>query len=156
KAELDEKQGKVNSFRSEHLGELPEQAGSISATLARLQLALQANIDNLNRREQEKILLANSSVAATIAPVQGERTRLEEQQKKLSDQLVDLRSRYSDEYPDVAQTSDRLTAVQQQLANLTAREASSSQHSVTSQGVNSSRLEVTNNEIIRLHDEQQQ
>jgi polysaccharide chain length determinant protein (PEP-CTERM system associated) len=158
KSGLDAQEAKVNSFRRQHLGELPEQAGANSAALSRLQVALQANIDNLNRLEQEKILLGDGSTSVTQKAVPTERVRLEEQERKLSEQLADLRSRYSDEYPDVAQTSERLTEVRQQLATLpqdTRVTAEQRGPAVSSaKNGNSSRLLVTNNEITRLQAEQ--
>ncbi len=161
RAELDEQQEKVNNFRRQHLGELPEQAPSNSATLARLQVALQANIDNLNRLEQEKILLAEGSGqgrSEAPAPTHNERSQLEEQQRRLSEQLADLRSRYSDEYPDVALISDRLAVVQQQLAKLSTKAPVAPQEpaSTESKSTNNARVLVTNNEITRLHSEQQE
>jgi polysaccharide chain length determinant protein (PEP-CTERM system associated) len=157
---LEAQEAKVNSFRRQHLGELPEQAGANSAALSRLQVALQANIDNLNRLEQEKILLADGNTTPPpqkSAPI--ERVRLEEQEHKLSEQLADLRSRYSDEYPDVVQTGDRLMEVRQQLAKLPpdSTDVLEKRESVSASNKNrnSSRLLVTNNEIARLQAEQQ-
>jgi len=155
---LEAQEAKVNSFRRQHLGELPEQAGENSAALSRLQVALQANIDNLNRLEQEKILLGDVNTPVPQKSAPPERLRLEEQERKLSEQLADLRSRYSDEYPDVAQTSDRLMEVRHQLAKLppdSADVAEKREVSAPTKNGNSSRLLVTNNEIARLQAEQQ-
>lgn len=160
KARLDEQEVRVNRFRRQHLGELPEQAGANSAALARLQVALQADIDNLNRLEQEKLLLKDNAATDRKEIPDPERARLQEQERKLSDQLADLRSRYSDEYPDVTRTQDRLMLVREQLAKLPnpnvaplqPEQASASE----SKGNNSARLLIANNEIARLQNEQQQ
>lgn len=148
KADLDQQESKINNFRRQHLGELPEQAESNSATLTRLQTALQANIDNLNRLEQQKLLLSTTNANDNAAP--SERERLEERRRKLEEQLADLRSHYSDEYPDVEQAKERLQVVRQQIAQLPAEKAVD-----LSDKRNSPRLLVTNNEINRLQQSQQ-
>lgn len=148
KKELDGHENKINVFRERHLGELPEQSGVNSAALSRLQTNLQANIDNLNRLEQEKILLAESQSNGPATPTQ--RDRLEEQKHKIEDELADLRSHYSDEYPDVQQAMERLAAVRQKIANLPPDPVSIS----TPKSPASARLVVTNNEIKRLQGEQ--
>jgi polysaccharide chain length determinant protein (PEP-CTERM system associated) len=166
KVRLEEQEARVNRFRRQHLGELPEQAGANSAALARLQVALQANIDNLNRLSQEKILLKDrdtykdDGASARKEAPQPERSRLQEQERKLSEHLADLRSRYSDEYPDVAHANDRLMVVRQQLATLPDPAVAPQQHEQANAGTSSSddstRLLVTNNEIARLEAKQQQ
>ena len=156
KTRLDDQEARINGFRRQHLGELPEQAAANSATLNRLQVELQGNIDNLNRLEQEKLLLSEGAPSArSDAAPRTERARLEDQQRKLTEQLTELRSHYSDEYPDVAQTSDRLALVKQQLAQLPADQgqAHSAQAGVTN-APNNTRLQITNNEIKRLQAEQ--
>jgi uncharacterized protein involved in exopolysaccharide biosynthesis len=74
--------------------------------------------------------------------------------------LADLRGRYSDEYPDVTQTSDKLTLVRQELTNLPADSAVASrapepEHARPAKSANA-RLLVTNNEIAHLQAEQQE
>lgn len=159
RARLEEQEARVNRFRRQHLGELPEQAGANSAALARLQVALQANIDNLNRLEQEKILLKEDVPSDRKEVPHPERVRLEEQERRLSEQLADLRSRYSDEYPDVAHTNDRLMQARRQLAAFTdpgVVQQQPEQSNRPMKSANNTRLLVTNNEITRLQAEQQQ
>jgi polysaccharide chain length determinant protein (PEP-CTERM system associated) len=116
KKTMDEQEAKVNAFTAQHLGELPEQLQPHSAALSRLQDGLQANADALNRLDMERTLLTQSSGAGSVT----ERSRLEDEQQKLVQELSDLRSRYSDEYPEVVQANDRLTEVRERLAHVAA------------------------------------
>src|SRR5205085_2548252 len=60
KKTLDNLEAAVSKYKLEHNGELPQQQGELSATLARLQVALEANRDALNRAQQTKVTLENS------------------------------------------------------------------------------------------------
>ena len=60
KRSLDNLEAAVSKFKIEHNGELPQQQTEISATLARLQVALEANRDAISRAQQTKVTLENS------------------------------------------------------------------------------------------------
>ena len=113
KKTLDEEESKLDAFKTEHLGELPEQLEPNSAALSRLQQALQANADTLNRMDMEKALLAQPSETAVVS----EHAHLTEEEEKLEKEIRELRTRYSDEYPDVVRANDRLAEVRQRLTN---------------------------------------
>jgi polysaccharide chain length determinant protein (PEP-CTERM system associated) len=112
KKTLDEQESRLSAFKSQHLGELPEQLEPNSAALSRLQQALQANADALNRLEMERTLSVQSPGASAVS----ERTHLTEEQRKLEQEITGLRARYSDEYPDVMQARERLAEVRERLS----------------------------------------
>lgn len=114
KKTLDEQEAKLKQFKTTHLSELPEQLQPNSAALSRLQSGLQANADALNRLDMKKVMLGESHAS----PENSERARLREDQHKLEQEIVNLRERYSDEYPDVVRANERLTGVRERLANL--------------------------------------
>jgi len=114
KKDMDDQDAKVSAFKVEHLGELPNQLGAYGGALSRLQSKLQANADALNRLDAEKILLTHtddsgSSTSGTESMAY--RRRLMQEQKKVEDRLANLRTRYSDEYPEVIQAQLELDNV---------------------------------------------
>jgi polysaccharide chain length determinant protein (PEP-CTERM system associated) len=118
KKELDEQEAKLSAFKMQHLGELPDQLGAYGGVLARLQSKLQANADALNRLDAEKILLLhadNSESSATGTGGTSYRRHLMQDQKRLEERLAGLRTRYSDEYPEVMQAQLEMENVRKQL-----------------------------------------
>lgn len=69
KKRLDEMEAAVSAYKLEHNGELPQQENTISGTLTRLQIELEANRDAINRAQQTKVILESSAnaVEANIA-----------------------------------------------------------------------------------------
>lgn len=145
KKTLDEVESKLNQFKTEHLSELPEQLQPNSAALARLQAGLQSNSDALNRLDMQKTMLGDLHAG----PANSERGRLQEEQRKLEQEVVALRARYSDEYPDVARAKESLAEVRERLANLPEAE----QKPGISAG--DPRLATLNQEIQRTQEERQ-
>lgn len=153
KATIDDQESKLNSFKMQHLGELPEQLQANSQALSRLQVSLQANVDALNRLDQERTLLARTpdlNGQGSKPTIISDRMLLEDEQQKLKEHLANLHMRYSDEYPEVQQTGYRLRAVQKQLEGMTPAVSSVSQ--VTSPG--GMRMEMAEGKMRRLQEEQ--
>jgi polysaccharide biosynthesis transport protein len=123
KRQLDQLEASVSQYKIQHNGELPQQENSISSTLSRLQTELVGAQDSINRAEQSKILLQNglaaaeqvqASLTAALRPpaaspsVTGEpstafsvRVSPPSRADQLAAQLQTLRTRYSDEHPEV-------------------------------------------------------
>lgn len=119
KKNLDEEESKLNQFKTQYLSELPEQMQPNAAALSRLQVGLQANADALNRLDMEKALLTQpSSLTSGTVVVDSECGRLAEEKRKLEQDIRELRSRYSDEYPEVIRANQRLDWLRQRLSNL--------------------------------------
>lgn len=150
KKALDEKAGQITAFEAQHPGELPGQLLANSQAVSHLQTALQANADALYRLDQEKVLLTQ---APELIPslwrtgVVPERTRLEDEQERLKSHLADLRTRYSEDYPDVQQARERLQEVEKELRGMAP--ATSPTASATSV-----RLAMVDREMERLQGEQ--
>jgi polysaccharide chain length determinant protein (PEP-CTERM system associated) len=146
---LEREEAKIGEFKIKHSGEMPEHLQANMQALSRLQVALQANGDSLNRLEQEKVLLtqapeATRSSTAATSP----RARLETEQRALQSELSDLRTQYTEDYPDVIATKDRLESVTKQLGTLVPGTASGE---VSSTAV---RLQIIEHEMERLQEEQ--
>lgn len=122
KEKLDSLEASVSSYKVRFNGELPQQEGSLNAVLNRLQVELEANRDAMNRAHVTKVTLENS-VAMTedalanqsrpgaqpnISTLVADTTRaavaepvIRRKSETLRADLDTLRSRYSDEHPDV-------------------------------------------------------
>ena len=134
KKHLDEMEATVSSYKLGHNGELPQQENSMSGTLTRLQIELEANRDAINRAQQTKVIL-ESSANAMEANVAAQRSALEQTQRSSEDatgsslvggqpspatldktleameiQLALLRSRLTETHPEVVRMR---TAVEQ-------------------------------------------
>jgi succinoglycan biosynthesis transport protein ExoP len=124
KKRLDEQERQVSDFRRRYLGQLPEQMDANLATLERLHMQLRLNADSQTRTEERRASLvaqlAESSVVTTPGPTgtpESPAARLE----RLRQTLTELRTRYSDKYPDVVQTRAEIEALTRQLEEAKAK-----------------------------------
>jgi polysaccharide chain length determinant protein (PEP-CTERM system associated) len=149
KQALEREEAKIGDFKIKHSGEMPEHLQANMQALSRLQVALQANGDSLNRLEQEKVLLTQAPEAArSVAAIPSQRSRLETEQRALQLELSDLRTQYTEEYPDVIATRERLAGVTSQLKSLASGTASGE---VSPTAV---RLQIVDRETERLQEDQ--
>jgi uncharacterized protein involved in exopolysaccharide biosynthesis len=148
KQALDEREAALVQFRVQHARDLPGLSHYVSG-LSDLQERMQASTTALDRLQQEKAGLtqgtdasrAQAGIAAT------ERARLEAEVHKVEDQLVSLRTRYSDEYPDVVQANSRLDALHEQLSHLPAGPAAGAPGTA-----GGAQLDAVNRDIERLQE----
>ena len=114
--ELDERQRRASEFSSSHLGELPQQVQTNLASLERLNMQLRLNgenqiraLDRRERLEQQRV-----GAAATRAPLVA--SPESERLSKLTQQLDDLRGRFTDAYPDVVRLREEIDTLKAQMA----------------------------------------
>jgi succinoglycan biosynthesis transport protein ExoP len=114
--ELDVYDQRANDFRLSHIGELPQQVETNLASLERLNTQLRLNGENqiraLDRRERIERQRADAPAAAPQVASSPEAERL----AKLRQHLDDLRSRFTDAYPDVARIRADIDALTRQIA----------------------------------------
>jgi polysaccharide biosynthesis transport protein len=116
--DLDAYERRANDFRLSHVGELPQQVETNLASLERLNTQLRLNgenqirlMDRRERLERQRLEAAATPPPAPVAPsVEDERLA------KLKQQLEDLRSRFTDAYPDVVRVRAEIDALTRQLA----------------------------------------
>jgi protein tyrosine kinase modulator len=144
KQRLDLLERKVSEFKRRHLGELPQQMEANLATLERLQMQLRLNADGQTRaQERRSFLSAQLSETGSLsfavpgggasgAPESGP-ARL----ARLQQTLAELRSRYSDKYPDVLQTQSEIAALMRELVDAKAKGGSEPASSVVANTVTS-------------------
>lgn len=162
KQKLDELEAAVSRYKLQHNGELPQQADSLNGLLARLGVAVEASRDAMNRAEQQKVVLQNSLGAAqdteaslvrqlkATAASAGDRTpvlsipgiaapRSRSRAEELESQLAELRTRYSEQHPEVK----RVAALLEQARREQERRAESSVERITAEAPNSGVPEKT-------------
>ncbi|MBV9267437.1 MAG: hypothetical protein JO061_14795 [Acidobacteriaceae bacterium] len=128
KRQLDEQEARVAKFKQEHNGSLPEQENPLLSTLDALRVQLQGVQDATNRLQQNKLMLETS-----LATEQSEEANLERSQQMkvassgavlsgvgpaaedktltaMQEQLQDLESRYTPDYPDVITLKAQIAA----------------------------------------------
>jgi polysaccharide biosynthesis transport protein len=150
KQTLDEEEGKINDYKLKHPGELPEQMQSNMQALATLHTTLQSNNEAIDRLEQEKTMLTSVPEASRPLPANpSERDRLESERRTLQTELTQLRAQFTDQYPDVVSTRNRLEAVTKQINKLDPAT------SITAASQAAVRLQIIAQETERLQQEQQ-
>jgi polysaccharide chain length determinant protein (PEP-CTERM system associated) len=134
---LANQEAKVKEFKSQYLGQLPEQLQSNVQILAGLQAQLEQQTDLLGKAKQQSVYLetlqaqwrsletnlrlGNTADAAVPPALQQDLTQLRAQ-------LADLRSHYTDRHPDVRKLKDQIAKTEKlkQQAEAQIAEASSS------------------------------
>ncbi|HEY3645475.1 MAG TPA: hypothetical protein VGM16_09065 [Gammaproteobacteria bacterium] len=107
KHKLDMQGQRINAFRASHLGELPEQQATSLAMLQQLDGQLHENAQSLTQTLQQRQSEAAQKYSGSQADDVSDLPALE-------DQLAALRSRYTDQYPDVVRLKQQIAALKKQ------------------------------------------
>lgn len=155
---LEEQENKLRVFKMSHLGETPDQTQTNLQSMAVLRGALQANIDTMNRLEQERLLLTRLPSAATPSGTPdvslSTRGRLQLEKRQVESELQHLRAQYSEKYPDLVKARRHLEDVEQQLSSLPPDDVPTSDNPSTEHSATSVRLELLDKEMKRLKGDQ--
>jgi succinoglycan biosynthesis transport protein ExoP len=108
--QLEQKEEALRAFKERHMGQLPEQVQANLATLQRLQLEQQTVVDSLRKATDAQLLLESGGPAAAT-PVAGG-SPPPDSLAVLRAQLTQLRSRYTDQHPDVKALLSRIVALE--------------------------------------------
>ncbi|HEX4920068.1 MAG TPA: hypothetical protein VFV92_04940, partial [Candidatus Bathyarchaeia archaeon] len=115
RSKLAEQEARVREFKDKHIGELPSQTQSNLQILGGLQTQLQAQEDSLNRAKQQNTYLESLlnqyrtlEHGSSRGVGAGELTAIDQELDRLSAQLADLSSHYTDKHPDVRKTKEQI------------------------------------------------
>jgi polysaccharide chain length determinant protein (PEP-CTERM system associated) len=124
KRKLDQEERRLGEFKEHHVGELPEQMEANLATLQRLNTEMRLNKENqmrvLERLEREKLTRQLAEARAPVpdgdgAVLGGDAEAHAARLSRLNQELTELRSRFSEKYPDVIRVKAEIAAVEGQL-----------------------------------------
>jgi len=107
--QLEEKETALRQYKEQHMGQLPEQVQANLSTLQRLQLEQQSVADGLRKATDTLVMLENAKSAAT--PLPGA-TPTPDSLAGLRAELAQLKTRYTDEHPDVRALQSRIKALE--------------------------------------------
>lgn len=115
RSKMDQEEAAVSAFRARHLGNLPSQLQSNVQILAGLQAQLASTQHALDTSAQQKTYLESllAQYQSAQASLGGDSTVISTQalDKKLQDlrlQMQDLRTRYTEGYPDIVALNDKI------------------------------------------------
>lgn len=116
---------RIREFKGQHLQELPTQQQSNLQILAGLQSQLQSEEDGLGAAQQQHVYLQTllSQYRSLQGPAASDGTQqglpaIDQELDKLKAQLADLRSRYTDQHPDVRKLKDQIAQTEKMRTQL--------------------------------------
>ena len=121
KKQLEDQEAQIESFKQQHMGELPEQQETNLRALDGLRMQLETVSTSLSAARTRKVLLERQAVESSAARRRndgGGRSPLDPraQLADLEAQLVQLRSRYREEHPDVLRTRRQIARLRAEIA----------------------------------------
>lgn len=120
KQKLDEQNAKLAAFQTRYLGSLPDDDKTNLNILTTLTSQLTAATEALSRAQQDKSFdetsLSQALQAWQASQTTGNPMDLQQQLAQLQTKLADLRSRYTDDYPDVIRTKADIEALKKEIA----------------------------------------
>jgi polysaccharide chain length determinant protein (PEP-CTERM system associated) len=121
KAKLDSQDAKLADFKRHYLGTLPDEAQANLNVLTGLTSQLDAATQALSRAQQDKSF-SESMLTQQLANLQATQNgqnpdTLELQLSALQAQLTALRSKYTDDFPDVIKVKNDVAELQKQIAD---------------------------------------
>jgi polysaccharide chain length determinant protein (PEP-CTERM system associated) len=116
KQRLDEQERRVSDFKKHYIGELPQQMQANLTTLEGLNAQLRVNSDSQTRAmERREALTKQLAEAGSFGPAGGpDATAV--QIARLKQELRQLRTVFSDKYPDVIRVKEEIASLERQLA----------------------------------------
>lgn len=119
KQSLDDQDAKLTAFKLRYLGKLPDQAQTNMNVLAAFNSQLEAVTEGLHRTQQDKVYL-ESQLSQQLAAWKATRSgtnqlTLQQQLSDLRSKLITMRTRYTNDYPDVVKLKNQIADLQEQV-----------------------------------------
>jgi uncharacterized protein involved in exopolysaccharide biosynthesis len=138
KKTVDEQDAKLAAFKKQYMGQLPTDIDNNMRMLMSLNTQLDASTQTLSRAQQDKTytegMLAQQIAAWKSSLNSTNPQTLQQQLAALQSQLLQLQSRYTDDYPDVMKTKHDIAEIQKKLNDLNSADAATT---ATTAGTNS-------------------
>jgi polysaccharide chain length determinant protein (PEP-CTERM system associated) len=117
KAQLDKLERQVGEFKKRYIGQLPEQLPANLAILEQLHAQLRINSINQTRASERRAMRVESpeEAAGPLGPGAGPE-RVAARLARLRGELAQMRTQYSDKYPDVRGLKAEVSALEERLA----------------------------------------
>lgn len=148
KARLDEQDAKLAVFQRRYIGSLPEDEATNINVLQGLNSQLEAATQSISRAQQDKTFAEaalNQQLAALQATQDGQSPQTQEGQLvALQNQLADLKSKYTDDHPDVIRVKRDIETLKKKLA-----ETSTETDSATKEKTNRPAVEPAAIQLLR-------
>jgi polysaccharide chain length determinant protein (PEP-CTERM system associated) len=113
---LQEQEQRIQTFKSAHAGELPEQQVPSLQLLGQMQSALQANSDAITRAQQQRSYLASVLESMKmISTPQSMKTALQLQYDNKTAELLGAEQKYKAKHPDILRLKAELAALKAQI-----------------------------------------
>lgn len=118
KEKLEAKEKALKEYKTQYIGELPEQQQANLASLNRFQLELQTTGEALRAAEDRMVIIQRQAEdRKRELERQVETNPLQNRLDTLRAQLADLQSRYSDKYPDIPRLKREIKEAEGKLKN---------------------------------------
>jgi len=128
KNKLDELDSKMAMFKARYPGQLPTDSDKNMQYLMALNSQLESNTQQLNRAQQDKAyaesMLAQQLAAWKSTPDSTDPKTLQKQMADLQSQLLQIKTRYTDDYPEVVKAKNDVKALQKKIDEANAAAAS--------------------------------
>jgi len=125
---LDGLDSRLAVFKARYLGQLPEDSEKNLQVLMGLNQQLEANSQSLNRAQQDKsyaesVLAQQLAAWKSTADDNADPKILQKQMGELQSQLLQLKARYTDDYPEVIKAKADIKALQKKIDDVNAAAA---------------------------------
>jgi len=129
KHKLDDLDARLADFKKRYIGQLPGDADQNLKILMALNSQLEADTQALNRAQQDKAyaesVLAQQLAAWKSSQSSSDPTTLQKQMADLQAQLITLKARYTDDYPEVVKAKKDIEELQKKLDEINAAASNS-------------------------------
>jgi succinoglycan biosynthesis transport protein ExoP len=118
KKRLDAQESRVSEFKKRYMGELPQQTEANLGAMEQLSAQLRLNNDARTRAMERRETLAKQLAdAGSLGPGSSGPEGNIERLARLNQELRQLRSAYSDKYPDIVRIKEEIAALEREIAD---------------------------------------
>jgi len=118
RARLDEQEARIGRYQQTHNGELSQQLAVNLARMQQLEIQLQLNRESRLRAMDRRDIVGGQIVDPRYAEISGSPEASASRLIRLKQELEDLRTTYSDKYPDIARIKSEISVLESRQKNV--------------------------------------